>query len=838
MTFPPSLSAQPASEPNNTAHPGHIKQPHPVKAERKSRSFPRKLKNLNIKLESARTHYRATEPITVKYEIKNESKTPMRILVWGTPLEGFQSDMFKIAKDGVEIPYRGKLASRVAPTDSDYITLKENQSIARELDLSEAYDIQDNGEYVLHHRMRTLQVDLEKEKADALTRKFHRDRDDSKQWKRQRTDVDHQPLTFRQEGVRHIKKREVPQNDPDVRRPWRMYAQASANAVAVDQRKSAEIPKCKANNFKMPEYQMTFRRADETDAAYNERLAVHKERQGILNEAFCAAFEMASDANLILNGISKAEQERGPDRYEAYFGDAGAEAVRTVFGRIFNYGFPPEQPSASAVRIYDGLPNECIEEIQCNDGVTTTMIFPAYVNAGEVLSFSKNIYVCPTFWELPASDATDSRAGVVLHEMAHLTKGAKAKSDERGQNAETIVFDFKYFEAGCMFLAQSEPAKSALNADSYHRFAMNRNDLGSGLARPYVRLGNAIGETMVIENGTLRMSRKPDPVRSQFALSNPKESKLIFPGDEYAHCKSEGAWTDECARCDDPDEKDGRCSEPICDCQVKIKDNWKPYFPVSGDPVVLVSTGGESVAIPQEATGRQPGSGEAGAHSQGISLIKLGTGDGLLKDGDEVALQAAPGVYLSVADDGTVVARRTDPSGTQDKFTLTFSNQDRFYAQFRSMGNRYVTIKRTLSGIGDEKFITADARELTLCSNCTFLVVNKNGRGLKHGDIIYLMASDGRGYVTVVNELTSGFVEIDSSNLGTSQAFIIEKENPTEDANIRTGDTVSLFTEKEKSPLWTGSQGIGQLYWSRVAFETMSQEEKNKRSKFLIELGR
>ncbi len=68
---------------------------------------------------------------------------------------------------------------------------------------------------------------------------------------------------------------------------------------------------------------MSVRRADEADAAYNERLAVHKERQGLINEAVCAAFEMAAEANLILNGIPKAEFERGPDRYEAYFGDAG-----------------------------------------------------------------------------------------------------------------------------------------------------------------------------------------------------------------------------------------------------------------------------------------------------------------------------------------------------------------------------------------------------------------------------------------------------------------------------------------------------------------------------------
>ena len=68
---------------------------------------------------------------------------------------------------------------------------------------------------------------------------------------------------------------------------------------------------------------------------------------------------MAAEANLILNGIPKAEFERGPDRYEAYFGDAGVETVRTVFGRIFNYGFPPDDPNEKAVRIIDGLPEEC-----------------------------------------------------------------------------------------------------------------------------------------------------------------------------------------------------------------------------------------------------------------------------------------------------------------------------------------------------------------------------------------------------------------------------------------------------------------------------------------------
>ncbi len=138
------------------------------------------MKHLHIKLESARPDYSETEPLIVRYEIKNESKTPMRILVWGTPIEGFQSDMFQITKDGVDIPYQGKLVSRAALSDSDYITLKENQSIAREMDLSEAYDIQDGGKYVLHHRKRTLQVDLDKEKADATTPQLHRERDPQK----------------------------------------------------------------------------------------------------------------------------------------------------------------------------------------------------------------------------------------------------------------------------------------------------------------------------------------------------------------------------------------------------------------------------------------------------------------------------------------------------------------------------------------------------------------------------------------------------------------------------------------------------------------------------------
>ncbi len=283
------------------------------------------------------------------------------------------------------------------------------------MDLSEAYDIQDGGKYVLHHR-KDLQVDLDKEKADATTPQLHRERDAAKKWTRQRTDVELQPITFTQKGIRHIKKREAPRHDPEDNRPWRVYAQASANTTAAYPVKSAETPKCRLSNFKMPEYKMSVRRADEADAAYNERLAVHKERQGLINEAVCAAFEMAAEANLILNGIPKAEFERGPDRYEAYFGDAGVETVRTVFGRIFNYGFPPDDPNEKAVRIIDGLPEECKKEIEFDDGTKSTIYYPSYVNAGEILSFSKNIYVCPSFWELPADDATASRAGVVLHE--------------------------------------------------------------------------------------------------------------------------------------------------------------------------------------------------------------------------------------------------------------------------------------------------------------------------------------------------------------------------------------------------------------------------------------
>jgi len=94
----------------------------------------------------------AGEVVNVRFTLTNISSEGFFVLKWFTPLEGLAGDIFQVQRDGVDLPYRGKLVKRGPPISEDYVWIGAGGSISAEVDLAEGYDFSQAGQYTLHFR--------------------------------------------------------------------------------------------------------------------------------------------------------------------------------------------------------------------------------------------------------------------------------------------------------------------------------------------------------------------------------------------------------------------------------------------------------------------------------------------------------------------------------------------------------------------------------------------------------------------------------------------------------------------------------------------------------------
>lgn len=87
------------------------------------------------------------EKVNLKFTLKNTSETPMYILKWYTPLEGFAGWIFRVTRNGQEIPYEGIAASRGAPLPDEYVYLEPGGSTSAIIDMASVYDFSKAGTY-------------------------------------------------------------------------------------------------------------------------------------------------------------------------------------------------------------------------------------------------------------------------------------------------------------------------------------------------------------------------------------------------------------------------------------------------------------------------------------------------------------------------------------------------------------------------------------------------------------------------------------------------------------------------------------------------------------------
>lgn len=102
---------------------------------------------LTIGLSLEKRVFGSSEPVLLRFALTNTSAVSVSVLTWGTPLEGFKTDMFAVYQQGARVPYIGMLVKRGQPAPEHYLTIKPGESVSTVIDLAEGYAIRQLGEY-------------------------------------------------------------------------------------------------------------------------------------------------------------------------------------------------------------------------------------------------------------------------------------------------------------------------------------------------------------------------------------------------------------------------------------------------------------------------------------------------------------------------------------------------------------------------------------------------------------------------------------------------------------------------------------------------------------------
>jgi peptidyl-Lys metalloendopeptidase len=107
---------------------------------------------ITINMEAKKAKVGATEPLTLGFSLRNSSAEPITVLKWNTPLEGFNSDMFTVTRDGKPVEYIGRVVKRGAPRPEDYVTVEPGGAVSADVDVAEGYAIWEVGRYDVAYR--------------------------------------------------------------------------------------------------------------------------------------------------------------------------------------------------------------------------------------------------------------------------------------------------------------------------------------------------------------------------------------------------------------------------------------------------------------------------------------------------------------------------------------------------------------------------------------------------------------------------------------------------------------------------------------------------------------
>lgn len=85
----------------------------------------------------------ASKPyVTVQFTLINRTESPLHVLPWNSPWEGWRGRFLSVSLNGKNIEYQGPMIKRSAPTPEAFKTLNPNEKWQSQLTLNDAYLIQ------------------------------------------------------------------------------------------------------------------------------------------------------------------------------------------------------------------------------------------------------------------------------------------------------------------------------------------------------------------------------------------------------------------------------------------------------------------------------------------------------------------------------------------------------------------------------------------------------------------------------------------------------------------------------------------------------------------------
>lgn len=88
----------------------------------------------------------------IEFQVANNSTSPVKFVKWGMPIAGDPGDFFDVFYNGEIVPYKGVMMRRGIPRDSDFIILYPGEVRRVTVDLSESYDIERAGHYIVRYK--------------------------------------------------------------------------------------------------------------------------------------------------------------------------------------------------------------------------------------------------------------------------------------------------------------------------------------------------------------------------------------------------------------------------------------------------------------------------------------------------------------------------------------------------------------------------------------------------------------------------------------------------------------------------------------------------------------
>lgn len=107
---------------------------------------------VSVSISSAKAVLQSTDDVVVNVKFTNTSNVDQYVLKHSTPFGEASAPLFSVVRDGVAVPYLGKLIKRVAPTSADYLVLKPGKSYTQQVELSSQYDLSKTGNYSIKYQ--------------------------------------------------------------------------------------------------------------------------------------------------------------------------------------------------------------------------------------------------------------------------------------------------------------------------------------------------------------------------------------------------------------------------------------------------------------------------------------------------------------------------------------------------------------------------------------------------------------------------------------------------------------------------------------------------------------